>query len=115
MAKLHGQVEFAAVPHAVRGGTLRVRLIDVSRADAPASTVAEEVIPGVTIQSAADRVGFVLDVPHLDRGHRYAVEAHLDVNGSGETSVGDYRTMEHFAVRPESVDQRVTVRVRPVS
>jgi uncharacterized lipoprotein YbaY len=115
MTMLHGRVEFAAVPHAVRGGTLWVRLVDVGRADAPATTVAEKAIPGVTILSAADRVDFVLDVPDLDARKRYAVEAHLDVDGSGVTSVGDYRTMEHFGVRPETIDQPVTVQVRPVT
>jgi uncharacterized lipoprotein YbaY len=114
MSQLHGWIEFAAVPHAVRG-TLWVRLVDVGRADAPAITVAEKAISAVNILSAADRVGFVLDVPDLDARKRYAVEAHLDVDGSGVTSVGDYRTMEHFGVRPDTIARPVTIRLRPVT
>jgi uncharacterized lipoprotein YbaY len=114
MTELHGEVELVAIPNAVTDCVLHVRLADVSRADASATTIAETTITGVTLRSATDRVGFVLRVPELDPRRTYTIEAHLDVDGSGEVSIGDYRTMEHIGVTPATLGETVRVRLRPV-
>lgn len=112
MGQIHGEVRIESAPHKVSGGTLRIRLIDVSRADAPAVVMSESEIPEVDVESGEERFEFALDAPPLDPRSTYAVEAHLDADGSGETSVGDYRTMEHIGV--SSPDQVVSVPIRPV-
>lgn len=114
MAELRGEVELAAVPQAVVDGILRIQLADVSRADASAEVIAEMTVTGVTLKSVDDRVGFALQVPELDPKRTYTIEAHLDVDGSGDVSIGDYRTMEHFGVTPASLGGILTVRLRPV-
>ena len=114
MTQLQGEVELVTAPHPVVGGTLRIRLVDVSRADAPATVIAEVSIPNVTMQSVADRIGFILDGPDLDPAHSHALEAHLDATGSGETSVGDYRTMEHIGVSAATAGDTFSIRLRPV-
>ena len=112
MGKLRGEVTIAEATHTITNGTLRVRLIDVSRADAPAVVVSERTIPDVSVERDGEHIGFELDIPGLEPGSTYALEAHLDASGTGETSVGDYRTMEHIGVSP--TDRSVTVPVRPV-
>jgi hypothetical protein len=114
MPRIVGEVEFPAVPRPVDHGVLRVRLLEVSRADAAATTVAERTINDVSARSVADHVRFGLDVPALDPALTYAVEGHLDADGSGEVSVGDYRTMEHFEVTAATVEDPVTIRLRPI-
>lgn len=114
MARISGNVAFTAVPRRVADAVLRIRLLDVSRADASSISISETTLRGVAVTSAEDRFEFALDVPDLDPRHTYALEAHLDVNDTGETSVGDYRTMEHYEVTPETVSAAVTIWLRPV-
>lgn len=100
MTTIHCRVQLPPRTEPITG-MLRLRIVDTARQDAAATVVtATETIP-VTL--SADEP---LDVP-VDLDLRTAdvstlqtlsVEALLDVDGSGETSVGDYRTMEHIAV-----------------
>lgn len=114
MPRISGTVAFTAVPRRVADGVLRIRLLDVSRADASAISLSEVVLRGVAVTSPDDRFEFVLDAPDLDPRHAYALEAHLDVDNTGETSVGDYRTMENYGVTPETVSGAMTIWLRPV-
>lgn len=117
MSSLTCHIEFVEVPAEGLDGTLRVRLVDVARADAAATVLAQAAEERFHLASAPGRYTVVLDVPDLDARGRYTVEAHLDVDGSGETSVGDFRTMEHFGVtRAELVGaEPLTVWLRRVA
>ena len=109
-----GVIEFPEVLQPLRGATLWIRLQDVSRADGDAQIVGEQVLRGISVSTPGEHIAFALDAPVLDPRSSYAIEAHLDIRGSGDVDVGDYRTMEHFGVDPGSSDQTLTVRVRPV-
>ncbi len=109
-----GEVEFTDVDEPVRDATLRIRLQDVGRADGVDETVHEQILSSVSVSGPVDRVGFALDVPALDPRGIYAIEAHLDLDGTGAVEVGDYRTMEHFGVGPQTSGQNLVVLVRPV-
>lgn len=110
--RIQGEVTIGAAPHRVDNGILRVRVIDVSRADAAAVVISEKEITGVSVESDDQHVAFELDLPELEPRSTYALEAHLDADGSGETSVGDYRTMEHIEV--SSQIGALSVPLRPV-
>jgi uncharacterized lipoprotein YbaY len=112
--QLHGEIHFPEVPNPVDGATLRVRLLDVSRANASAETIAATVAWDVSIAAIDQRVPFVLDVGELDPRHTYTLEAHLDMDGSGVIERGDYRTMEHFDVSPATIDRQHLVICRPI-
>lgn len=112
MGQIRGDVTIETARHRVSNGVLRVRLIDVSRADAPAVVMSELEIVGVNVESGDEHFEFHLEAPELDPRSSYALEAHLDANRSGETTAGDYRTMEHIGV--SSQDRVVSVPVRPV-
>jgi uncharacterized lipoprotein YbaY len=112
--QLRGEIHFPEVASSVAGATLRVRLLDVSRADASAETIAANVVEDVSVVAADQRIAFVLDIGDLDPRHTYTLEAHLDIDGSGVVERGDYRTMEHFDVSPATVDRGHVVTCRPI-
>ncbi len=109
-----GVIEFPEVLQPLVGATLWVRLQDVSRADADGQTVAEQVLRGKSVSTPGDQLAFALEAPVLDPRGTYTIEAHLDIRGSGDVEVGDYRTMEHFGVDPRASEQTLTVRVHPI-
>jgi len=97
---VHGQIQFPEVDHPIQGATLRIRLLDVSRADAASTTVAEDIVAPVNVLSDGTTFDFTLEVTKLQQGKTYSVEAHLDIDGSGVMELGDYRTMAHVGVSP---------------
>ena len=109
-----GVIEFPEVLQPLCGATLWVRLQEVGRADGDGQTVAEQALPGISLSTPGENLAFALVAPVLDPRGTYAIEAHLDVRGTGDVEIGDYRTMEHFGVDPGLSDQTLTVRVRPV-
>lgn len=117
MRSVQCQVVFAPPPATTLVGTLRVRVVDASRADASAIVVSEQAIENCSVTRAQDRATVTVGIPDSEPIQRLSVEAHLDINGSGETSVGDYRTMEHFPVTQEDFQSGdvVTIQVRAVS
>lgn len=77
----------------------RVRLLDVSRADASSVTVAETSVPLVGGVDSVE-VEFELDAPELDPGASYSLAAHVDMSGSGDVTQGDLLTTRHVDVSP---------------
>jgi len=74
------------------GATLRVRLEDVSRLDAPSATAAEEELRLLAGATAGTEFPLLLALADLDETARYSVRAHVDVSGSGEIEPGDLLT-----------------------
>jgi uncharacterized lipoprotein YbaY len=111
-----GELRFREPPPDLRNATVRVRLQDVSRADASAETVAEQTIEGPSIQPDGDggTVQFALEAPELDVRRSYSLVAHVDLNGTGEIEPGDFLTMESVPVERSSERGHFEVPVRPV-
>lgn len=115
MLEVEGEILLTPEMKPFQGVTVRVRLLDVSRADAPARIVAEEEIPSVShAPGATERVPFRLRASSLNERAHYIVAAHIDVQGTGETQVGDFITMESYPVATFGRPDRVVVRVREV-
>jgi putative lipoprotein len=109
-----GTVELGPDAPQFTGATVRVKLRDVTMADAAARTIAEQVIDGVS-HPATGRIPFELRGPAtLDRGHAYLVEAHVDMNGSGEIESGDLITTASHPVPGGSAPARVDVQVHRI-
>jgi len=92
--------------------TVYVRLENISRADAPSNTAAEQVLKEVSHQAGKEEeVNFSLYGSPPDERSSYSVRVHVDVDGDGEVSVGDYISPESYPVltyeRPNHVDVRV--------
>ena len=92
-------------------GTVRVRLEDVSRADAPARVVAEAVVREARL---AAPVPFALRAPAVDERARYVVRAHVDVDGDGAVGLGDYVSTQSTPVLTHGAPRRVEVIARRV-
>ena len=111
---VEGEIHFP--PDAVFvGATIHVRLLDATLADGPARTVAEQTIPNVSHpRDSGGSVAFALRAGGLDARARYVVRVHVDVDGDGRVSRGDYTSTESYPVLTWGHPNRVVVRVRPV-
>lgn len=69
--------------------TIYLRVEDVSLADAPSRTVAEDVRRDVQAPPPGGRLAFSLAVPAVDPRARYSVRVHVDLDGDGRVSRGD--------------------------
>jgi uncharacterized lipoprotein YbaY len=97
------------------GATVHVRLQDVTLADGPARTVAEQTIPNVSHPgSSGGTVAFSLRAGRFDMRARYVVRVHVDVDRDGRVSRGDYISTESYPVLTLGHPNRVIVRVRSV-
>jgi uncharacterized lipoprotein YbaY len=97
------------------GATVYVRLEDVSRADAAAVLLAEQVLEGVSHRAGAeDSLEFALYGRRPAEGTDCNVSVHVDVDGDGEVSRGDYVTVESYPAGTRRGQDRVRVRVEEV-
>lgn len=79
------------------GATAHVHLLDVSRMDAPHETIAEQQIKDIKYPSD-ERIGFSLKGRIKDERGMYIVSAHIDIDGDGQISIGDYITTSYYEV-----------------
>jgi len=114
-AAVDGELVFPpGTPHLV-GVIVHILLEDVSYSDAPANVLAEQEIPTLTHRPGTDPpVRFHLTVPAPDPRASYAVRAHVDVDGDGRVSRGDYLSMQSYPVLTQGHPSSVSVEVRPV-
>lgn len=109
---LSGQVRFTEP--VAPGGTLRVRVEDVSRADAPAQLVAEAHLPVDHALAAGESLDFLLQVPAVDERIHYAVRVHLDEDGSGALASGDRISMQAYPVLTGGHPDQIVVEARRI-
>lgn len=96
--------------------TVYVRLENVSRADVSSSTAAEKVLTEVSHRAGQEEeVSFNLYGEPPDEGSDYSVRVHVDVDGDGEVSVGDYITTESYPVLTYDHPNHVDVHVEEVT
>lgn len=110
-----GEIVFDDSAPAFSGATVRVRLEDVSRADAPAIEAARLVVPNVAHAPGGAPLSFSLAAVDLRPGRDYLIRVHVDMDGSEPVASGDQITMESFSVSPELSRNHVAVRVRRVA
>jgi uncharacterized lipoprotein YbaY len=97
-ASIHGTIEFRDVGEPKGSVTVYVRVQDTGHADAPASTVAEQVLTGVSIASGSPTIAFtVTGIPPNPRA-RYSIRVHADVDGDRTVSRGDYVSTQSYGV-----------------
>ena len=81
------------------GAVAYVHLLDSSLADAPATVVSVQVIKNAGDKIEPDRkIKFALygDIKNLNAN--YKVSVHIDLDGDGKLSVGDYTNVESYPV-----------------
>ena len=109
---LRGTIHFEGVAPSLSGATVVVRLEDVSRQDAPSRVVLEQVIHDVdAIAGQTGELEFCFCGRIADQQARYAVRVHVDLDGDGQVSPGDYISMESYPVLTLGYPDQVAVRV----
>ena len=110
---IRGTVDFLDVKDPVSDATVHIRLQDTSRADSPATTVAEQVIDHVNIVPDGQPLPFTLQMP-ANENSRYVVRVHADVTGDGKVSRGDYVSTQSYPVDMNDEQSGITIVVRRV-
>ena len=95
-------------------GTLRVKVEDVSRADAAARPVAEAIVTLAQPLPAGATVPFSVTVPAVSDAISYAVRAHWDCDGSGQISDGDLISTRAYPVLSRGQADRVEIEVQAI-
>lgn len=93
------------------GGTVRVRVEDVSRADAASVVVAEDVTVLVRPVVAGERLPFACAIPNVDEQARYSVRVHIDRDGTGAVKKGDLISTQSYPTLTHGAPDRVEVAV----
>lgn len=107
-----GQVDPPAGPVHVR-----VRIEDVTRADAASTVLASvEFDTSLTGEGGATEVAFEVpvDTDRIDERHVYVVRAHVDVSGSGQVRSGDYLTTQSYPVLTQGAGDDIRVGLRRI-
>lgn len=112
---LRGEVVFDEGTPSFNGATLFVSLHDTSYADAPAETVTSLVQADVSYDAhARNHLPFVLRGQIHDETATYTVSVHLDLDGDGKVSRGDYINVQSYPVLTRGHPDFVTIRVKQV-
>lgn len=112
---ISGTIEFRDVYEPALNATIRVRVQDTGRADASASTVAEQVLQGVNIVPGLEPIPFeVHGIPQNPRA-RLTVRVHADVDNNGVVSRGDYVSTQSYPVEIGGEHAVLSIVARPVT
>lgn len=108
---IKGSILFEEMPTAFDGASAYVRLEDVSLMDVSSILISEAIIENVAADSKESEIPFSLGFPELEARRTYALSVHIDVDGDGKISKGDYLTMTHHGVPAgqKKVNMDVTV------
>ncbi|MDD3043572.1 MAG: YbaY family lipoprotein [Methanosarcinaceae archaeon] len=94
---IEGSILFEETAPALEGVSAYIQLKDVSLMDAPSIEISRTVIEDATVNSEG-KIPFSLEFPELEERRTYALSVHIDVDGDGKISKGDYLTMTHYDV-----------------
>jgi hypothetical protein len=95
--------------------TVYVRVLDTSRADASAVTVSTLTIRNVGLGlMGPEGIDFSLETDAADPRAHYTISVLVDLDGDGQSSPGDYRSMRAYPVLTHGHGNRVEVHARRI-
>ena len=110
-----GRIRFDDHAGPVHDATVRVRLEDVSQADAPSRQVSYLEIPNYSHTPGDEPLEFTITACSLDPARRYSIRVHLDLDGSGEYSRGDQITTQSYPVTTHGYPNTVEVQLHQIT
>ena len=119
--EVSGKIVFDDVAKPFRNATLYVSLEDISKQNASSETIASQTIRKVSVTGKEwetrryKQIDFVLRGKILDNRGMYVVSAHVDVDGDGRMSIGDYITQEYYPVLTRGNPKYVVVHVKAIT
>jgi uncharacterized lipoprotein YbaY len=113
---IRGTIHLPPAAELPPGATTRVRVIDVSAADADAQVVTESVIHDIAGKAArGEALTFELDVDLDPRPvNSYAVSVHVDALDDGRLKTGDLITMQRYPVNADEPEQHLDIEVKKI-
>lgn len=115
MLLVTGEIVFGEDAQSFSGGTLYVRLEDVSLADAPSKLIAEQILTDISYEIGSEtKLEFALKDELPDDSARYNVCAFIDLDGDRQVSQGDYISTQSYPVLTFGYPNHILVRVRKV-
>lgn len=116
MPRVEGFVLLPESEPALYRAQVRVLVEETGRADAASTVLAEQVISGIPqAQIKAGRLPFVLEVDSPAPQADCSIRAHIDLDGDGSVSPGDYVSVEHIPLPESPQAAPIAVAVRRVS
>jgi hypothetical protein len=113
-ALVTGQIWFDESAGPFIGATLRIKIEEVSRADAAAREVSKLVIPNRSNKPGDPPFEFAIKPGPINPAHRYELRIHLDLNGDGEYTPGDQITMQSYPVLTRGYGSVLQVHLRRI-
>lgn len=105
-----GTIEFKDVRRSADDVTVYVRVQETGRADAPATSVAQAVLKSVKIPAGSSSLPFTVEGVPVDPKARYVVRVHVDVDGDGAVTRGDYVSTQSHPVGGAHLPLAIVVR-----
>ncbi len=113
--RVDGEITFAERAELPPQAKAYVRLLDTSLADAAAKTVAEAVFEDIARKvNEGETIKFILEGEIQDERGDYTVSAHIDADGDGKMSPGDFISMQSYPVITHGSPSQVTVQVKKI-
>jgi len=113
-SRVSGQIWFDDAAGQFAGATLRVKLEETSRADAPAREISQLVISNYSHFSGEPPADFVLSTDSIELSARYEVRVHLDLDGNGEYAAGDQITTQSYPVLTHGYPDTIQIRLQRI-
>lgn len=107
-----GVVTFDSLKEPFSNVTVSITIEDVSLADAPSALMGQTTLEYVSRNNITDSdIPFEISYGTLQENHTYSLSAHLDVDGDGAISAGDYLSTQHVDVPYSGVESVIEVPV----
>lgn len=114
-SRVTGRIWFDDTAGPFTGAVLRVKLEEISRADAAAREISQAVFPNYSHSADAPPADFSIESEQINASHRYEVRVHLDINGNGQYSAGDQITVQSYPVLTKGYPNVIEIRLQQIS
>ncbi len=113
--KINGKIIIGEPAFPSSGAKAYIRILDTTLADTASRVVAQKIISGLNlVRGKVTSIPFSLDCPILDSKKRNTIDVHVDCNGNGKVSHGDYITMQSYPLDQYDLGLPIEIEVRPV-
>lgn len=113
---IYGKIIFGDKVSSFAGATLHVYLEDVSLADAASVIVGKYIEKNVKFDGEISAfLSFRIEYNDLDLSDRYEIRVHVDVDGDGEVSKGDFINMQSYPVITQGYPTDISVQIKQVT
>jgi uncharacterized lipoprotein YbaY len=115
-AVIKGKIIFKDKASSFTGATLYAYLEDVSLADAASVVLGKYVERNVNFNGETSAfLSFKIEYKDLDFRNRYEIRVHIDVDGDGEVSKGDFINMQSYPVITRGYPTDISILIQQVT